>query len=174
MEHNFVAVEEIRIQDKKVTTLKELLRPQLRVVFVGINPTPKSVSRGHYYQGKLGKRFWNRLQTYGFTSYLPEGEEDEMAFSEGFGFADLVRKPTSSADDLSTEELHEGASDLLERLLNLGTPRPVIVFVFKKAFDYSATTLRNKGFQVYRMPGPYSKKADERKIMLDLRGRIAS
>ncbi len=169
-----MAVEEIGIRDKKVTTLKELLRPGLRVVFVGINPTPKSVSRGHYYQGKLGKRFWKQLQTYDFTSYLPEGEEDVIAFSEGYGFADLVRKPTSSADDLSTEELREGSSDLLERLLNLGTPRPVIVFVFKKAFDFSATTLQSKGFQVNRMPGPYSKKEDERKIMLDLRRRITN
>lgn len=94
--------------------------------------------------------------------------------SEGFGFADIVRRPTSSAEDLSTEELRDGADDLLERLLKLGLPRPVIVFVFKKAFDYSATALRNKGFQVYRMPGPYSKKEDERRILLALAERIAN
>lgn len=157
-------LEKILIQDKEIITLKELLQPKLRAVFVGINPTPKSVSIGHYYQGNHGKQFWKRLQTYGITVCLPEGREDETAFSERFGFSDLVRKPTVSAKDLSTEELRQGADELLKRLLNLGKPRPAVVFVYKTAFDYSAEALQRAGFQVYRMPGPYVKKEDERKI----------
>ncbi len=127
-------LEIIRIQDKETITLKELLRPRLRAVFVGINPTPKSVSAGHYYQGNHGKRFWKRLQKYGIVSSLPEGNEDETAFTEGFGFADLVRKPTESAKDLLTEELREGADEILNKLISLGKPRPAVVFVYKTAF----------------------------------------
>jgi len=56
-----MAVETIDLNGQSVETLKELLKPGLRAVFVGINPSPKSVKHGHYYQGKLGKRFWNRL-----------------------------------------------------------------------------------------------------------------
>ena len=163
-----MSLEKIRIQNKEIITPKELLRPNLRAVFVGINPTPKSVSVGHYYQGNHGKRFWKRLQTFGIVSSLPEGNEDETAFTEGFGFADLVRKPTESAKDLSTEEFREGADELLKRLVSLGKTRPAVVCVYKTVFDYSAEAIQQAGFQVYRMPGPYAKKEDERKIMLKL------
>ena len=50
-------IEAIEIQGKQIFTLKELLRPGLRAVFVGINPALISVDCGHYYQGRLGKRF---------------------------------------------------------------------------------------------------------------------
>jgi len=33
----------------------DLLRPSLRAVCVGINPAPKSVAAGHYYQRLFGK-----------------------------------------------------------------------------------------------------------------------
>jgi hypothetical protein len=39
-------------------TLEDLLRPGLRAVAVGMNPSPKSVAAGHYYQGKYGQTFF--------------------------------------------------------------------------------------------------------------------
>jgi len=44
-----MAVEEITLNGKKVETLKELLRPGLKAVFIGLNPSVKSVEKGHYY-----------------------------------------------------------------------------------------------------------------------------
>ena len=102
---NELAVETISEYGTTLVTLKELLRPDLRAVFVGINPAPVSVAAGHFYQGRLGKRFWTRLQRYGLLSDLPPDREDEAAFVQGFGFADLVRRPTASAKELSANEL---------------------------------------------------------------------
>ena len=166
--------ETITIKGEKVLTLKELLCPGLRAVFVGINPTPISVELGHYNQSKLGKRFWNRLQNYGFTSKLSEGKEDEAAYREGFGFADLVRRPTKSADVLTSDDLVKGTQDLVRRLAKLGEPRPAIVFVFKTAFDISSPTLRKAGFQIFRMPGPYAKREDVDQEMLALVNKIVA
>ena len=50
--------EPILIDGRLTETLPEYLRPGLRAVFVGLNPSPVSVAAGHYYQGKLGRRFW--------------------------------------------------------------------------------------------------------------------
>jgi hypothetical protein len=57
-------VEEIELSGQRIRTLKSLLRRGLKAVFVGLNPSPVSVNRGHYYQGKLGQRFWARLREY--------------------------------------------------------------------------------------------------------------
>jgi hypothetical protein len=52
-------VETITIDGKQIETLKELLRPGLRFVVVGLNPACRSVAAGHYYQGRLGQLFSN-------------------------------------------------------------------------------------------------------------------
>jgi hypothetical protein len=38
----------IMVGGREVETLKELLKPRLKAVFVGLNPSPKSVTAGHY------------------------------------------------------------------------------------------------------------------------------
>jgi hypothetical protein len=42
----------------RVETLADLMRPGLRAVCVGINPSPVSVAAGHYYQARLGQAFF--------------------------------------------------------------------------------------------------------------------
>jgi G:T/U-mismatch repair DNA glycosylase len=90
-------IEHVQIGGRRVTTLAELLRPGLRAVVVGINPSPVSVKVGHYYQGRYGKVLWKRLQAAGILHDLEPGAEDEGAFQQGFGFADVLREPTPNA-----------------------------------------------------------------------------
>ena len=52
-----MGTESIEIDGRQTETLRELIAPGLRAVFVGLNPSPVSVAQGHYYQGRLGKRF---------------------------------------------------------------------------------------------------------------------
>jgi hypothetical protein len=49
----------------------------LRAVFVGFNPSPLSVAKGHYYQGPHGRTLWGRLARYGILPNAPKGMEDE-------------------------------------------------------------------------------------------------
>ena len=71
-----------------MTTLKEFLGPSLKAVIVGINPSLISVRRGHYWQGKHGKQLWNLLRIWGIAKF-GDDREDEDAFEQGIGFADL-------------------------------------------------------------------------------------
>jgi G:T/U-mismatch repair DNA glycosylase len=100
-----MATETIVIDGKETKTLAELLRPGLRAIIVGINQSPVSVLAGHYYQGQLGKRLWRRLVEQGILENLPDGREDDAAFDQGIGFADVVRIPTARAAELKRHEI---------------------------------------------------------------------
>ena len=83
----------IKIDGVETVTLKELLIPGLRAVFVGINPSPISFAAGHYYQGRWGRRFWGRLQSAAIATELSMGREDDAALDQGLGFAAGVALP---------------------------------------------------------------------------------
>ena len=55
----------IEIDGRDVETLADLPPLRDRLLFVGLNPSPVSVSAGHYHQGRLGRSFWGRLMTAG-------------------------------------------------------------------------------------------------------------
>jgi double-stranded uracil-DNA glycosylase len=104
-------------------TLPDLLAPGLDVVFVGINPSPYSVARGHYFARKTN-RFWTALsrsrlgeparRALGVAALGPEHDAALLAF--GIGFTDLVKRPTSRAADLTPADFRTGAPGLRERL----------------------------------------------------------
>jgi 3-oxoacyl-[acyl-carrier protein] reductase len=149
-----MATEIILYNGQELLTLKELLRPGLKAVFVGVNPAPDSVKAGHYYQGKLGRRLWDRLQQFNILPALPLRAEDDAAFAEGYGFADIVRRPTKSAKDLTPQELRDGVDRLLNRLETLGD-RPRIIFTFATARDYASGALQERGYETFTMSSAY-------------------
>src|SRR6516162_4347075 len=96
-------------QGREVTlpeTLPDLLRDQLDVVFIGINPSLFSVAQGHYF-ARRSNRFWPCFS----RSILSEAarralgverlepEHDRVLPAHGFGFTDLVKRPTARASD---------------------------------------------------------------------------
>lgn len=147
--------ERLLINGQMIETLREHLVPGLRAVFVGLNPSPVSVKAGHYYQGRLGRLFWKRMRNHGIVPWDQVGAEDDFAVKLGFGFADLVRRPTPRGNGLTTREKAQGAADLIARMQRL-PDRPRIVFVFKEASDFAASGLEKAGFRTVRLPGPYA------------------
>lgn len=152
-----MATEHILINGQLTETLREHLVPGMRAVFVGLNPSLVSVKAGHYYQGQLGRRLWDRLREFGLVPWDEFGTEDDFAIKLGFGFADLVRRPTPRAACLTTVEKVQGAADLLTRLRSL-PDRPPIVFVYKEAWYFAGPGLEEVGFRTLRLPGPYAPK----------------
>ena len=157
--------ERIRINGTRVLTLKELLRPGLRAIFVGCNPSPRSVGIGHYYQGRHGIRFWSRLREFHITGLLPAGCQDIHAFEQGYGFADLVRRPTASARELTRAEMVAGVDGLIARLNRIGD-RPIIVFTYAKPWNLARDRLEQMGYCVLKMPAPY---APQNKVRAEMR-----
>ena len=166
-----MATEEIIWNGEKIVTLKELLKPGLRVVFVGINPSPISVRAGHYLQGKLGQRFWDRLRQIGVLPVRSRSKEDDVAFKHGYGFADLVRRPTARAKDLSPVELRNAVPNLISRL-EMVRNRPTIIFVFAICDRRLRSELEPLGYRCLRMPGPYQKKEKANTALKQLKAEL--
>ncbi len=102
----------------------DLLRPGLRLVFCGYNPSLTSGRSGHHY-AHPGNRFWRVLHVAGITGRLYGPEEDEELLDAcGIGFTNLCPRPTCRADELTREEIRAGAEELRAKLERL-RPRAV-------------------------------------------------
>ena len=101
----------------------DLLRPGLKLVFCGYNPSLASERSGHHY-AHAGNRFWRVLFASGITTRLYKPEEDELLLAVGIGFTNLVPRPTRRADELTREEIRAGALDLHAKLERF---RPAVV-----------------------------------------------
>ncbi len=163
---------------KSVETLEDLLRPGLRAVCIGINPAPTSVTRGHYYQGRLGQRFYERLRRAGI---LPHGRswEDDLAFEAGLGFTDIVKRPTARASEVRTDEFSHGR-DALKTKIEAVSPK-LLIFTFKKAAEVLCGPFFGNGLLASRtfggatmfvMPGPYAPGAEVAQRLRELGGLV--
>jgi len=109
--------------DPTEPTLPDLLAQNLSVLFVGINPSTFSVSRGHYF-ARPGNRFWPCFSrsilsaavrhALGVAALQPE--HDTALPAHGFGFTDVVKRPTPRASDLDPGEFTPGVADLVRKL----------------------------------------------------------
>jgi double-stranded uracil-DNA glycosylase len=160
-----------------VETLEDLLRAGLRAVCVGINPALTSVAAGHYYQGRLGQQFFERLRTVGLLPRAP-GWEDDLAFANGIGFTDVVKRPTASAAELSAEDFAHGRP-LLEAKLAETRPK-LVLFSFKATAEVLFGRFEGNGFverelagaDVFVMPGPYARGDHVAKRLNELRAWV--
>ena len=100
--------------------LPDVLGPDLRVLFVGINPSIRSAERGHHF-ARPGNRFWPTLHAAGFTPRVLSPDEDGALPALGLGITNVVDRPTRAAAELSDAELHEGFARL-GRLVARWTP----------------------------------------------------
>ncbi len=101
----------------------DLLRPGLKLVFCGYNPSLRSGQSGHHY-AHPGNRFWRVLFAAGITDRLYTPVEDECLLELGIGFTNLVARPTRRADELEPAEIRAGAAGLADKLARL-KPRAV-------------------------------------------------
>ncbi|MDA0180855.1 G/U mismatch-specific DNA glycosylase [Solirubrobacter phytolaccae] len=105
--------------------LPPIVGPDLRVLFVGINPGLRSAEVGHNF-ARPGNRFWGALHASGFTPRILEPEEDGTLPDYGLGITNIAPRPTRAAAELSADELREGAATL-ERLVARITPKLVAI-----------------------------------------------
>lgn len=92
-------------------TVPDVIAPDLRVLFCGINPGLYSGATGYHF-ARPGNRFWPTLYAAGFTDRLlaPSEEHDLLTF--GYGITNLVARATATAAELSPEELAAGGKRL--------------------------------------------------------------
>jgi double-stranded uracil-DNA glycosylase len=101
----------------------DLIGPDLRVLFCGINPGLYSAAIGHHF-GRPGNRFWPALHAGGFTPRLFTPFEERDLLLLGYGITNIAARGTARADELTDDELRQGAM-LLERKVRRYRPRMV-------------------------------------------------
>ena len=87
------------------------MRPNLRILFCGINPSIYSAAVGHHF-ARPGNRFWPTLHNAGFTPRLLKPSEDAELLTFGYGITNLVARATVAAAELSADELAQGGQQL--------------------------------------------------------------
>lgn len=110
-------------EGERIRTLPDLLGPELRILFVGYNPSVRSARLGHYYAGR-NNRFWELLAAGGLTPRRLAYTEDALLPGLGIGITDLVKRPTRAAHDVTAAEFRAGAARV-RRLVE--TLRPSVV-----------------------------------------------
>lgn len=116
-------------------TLRDRIRPGVRVLFVGINPGVRSALTGHHFAG-FSNRFWKLLHASGLAPE-PIGFEDDGRLPEwGYGITNIVPRATPGMDTLEKEEFVDGRVRLRRKVLR-HRPRVVVavgVTVFRAMF----------------------------------------
>lgn len=95
--------------------IPDLLRPGLKVVFCGYNPSLTSGETGYHYAFP-GNRFWRLLEAAGITDRRYSPDEDADLLALGIGFTNIVARPTRRADELTRDEIRAGATLLREKI----------------------------------------------------------
>jgi TDG/mug DNA glycosylase family protein len=109
----------------------DVLGPNLRVVFCGINPGHASAAAGAHFANPRND-FWRLLHAAGFTPRLFEPQEQHDLLALGIGLTNAARRTTRGSSDLRAAD-YAGAPERLEALAEGFAPR-VIAFVGKAAY----------------------------------------
>jgi len=130
------------IQAASGTTVPDILAPNLRVLFCGINPSLYSAAVQHHF-ARPGNRFWKTLHAAGFTDRLLSPAEDQELLKFGYGLTNIVDRATARADELTAEELISGHIALAAKIQQY---RPTVLAVlgisaYRTAFQHPKATL---------------------------------
>ncbi|WP_309082352.1 mismatch-specific DNA-glycosylase [Zhihengliuella sp.] len=139
------------------TEVPDLLPEDLRLLLVGINPSLWTAATGAPF-AHPGNRFYPALHAAGITAYRIDASAGYSTadvtelLGRGIGITNLSRRATARADELSPEELRDGA-DRLDALVAERRPSVVAmlgVTAYRVAFRTPRATT---GKQEERWPG---------------------
>ncbi|WP_439594147.1 mismatch-specific DNA-glycosylase [Microbacterium sp.] len=148
-------------------TIPEFMPRHPRLVFVGINPGLWTAATGVPF-ARPGNRFYPALVEAGIVPRLPviDGggmpEPDRrMFFDAGIGITSIVLRATARADDLTRDELREGARRLAGEIERLRPKAVAIVGVtaYREGFDRPKARVGRQpeslgGAELWVLPNP--------------------
>ena len=123
-------------------TVRDVIAPNLRVLFCGINPGLYTAAVGHHF-ARPGNRFWPALFAAGFTDRLLSAFDERELLKSGYGITNVVARATASADQLAKEEIVAGGELLKPKVLRY---RPKVLAVlgvgaYRLAFNQPKATI---------------------------------
>jgi TDG/mug DNA glycosylase family protein len=140
--------------------LPDVVAAGLDVLFCGINPGLYSAATGCHF-ARPGNRFWPALHRGGFTPRQLRPDEQDELLAFGLGLTNIVRRATARADELTGDELRDGALRLTE-LVAEHQPRVLAVVgitSYRTAFQKPAAVIgaqddRIGSTRVWVLPNP--------------------
>jgi TDG/mug DNA glycosylase family protein len=116
----------------ELAAISDHLAKDLKILFVGYNPSIRSGETGHHYANP-SNRFYRILHQSGITPRLYKPQEDGDLLQIGYGFTNIVARPSLTAAEITADEYKEGRRILKEKI---GTYRPkVVCFVGKGVYE---------------------------------------
>jgi TDG/mug DNA glycosylase family protein len=95
--------------------LADLIAPDLRILFCGINPGLVSAETGHHF-ARPGNRFWPALHLAGFTPRQFRPDEQAELLGLRLGITNVVDRPSAKADELTKAEFLAGGQNLVRKV----------------------------------------------------------
>ena len=130
--------------DATPSDVPDVLAPDLRIVFVGINPGRVSAAaRAHFANPRTD--FWRLLHATRLTSRLYEPHEQFSLLEEGIGVTNAAYRTTPGSGDLRRADF-AGSAARLERIARELRPR-WLAFVGKEAYRGAFGTRPDLGLQ---------------------------
>jgi TDG/mug DNA glycosylase family protein len=164
-------------------TVPDLLGPDVRLLFVGINPGLLTAAvQAHF--ARRGNRFYPALYRAGITDRLIDAsrgyldEDRQHLLARGVGITNLVPVATARADELTPEQIRAGGPRLA-RVVEQCRPHVVAVLgitAYRVAFDLPAAVQGEqpdglRGARLWVLPNPSGLNAHAR--LEDLAARFA-
>ena len=130
-------------------TVRDVIAPDLRVLFCGINPGLYTAAVGHHF-ARPGNRFWPALYAGGFTERQLSPFDERELLKSGYGITNVVQRTTASADQLTKEEIVAGGERLRAKVLRF---RPGVLAVlgvgaFRTAFNKPKANIGRQDDQI--------------------------
>ena len=116
-------------------TVPDVIGPDLRVLFCGINPGLYTAAVGHHF-ARPGNRFWPALHRSGFTDSLLSPFEERRLLQLQIGITNVVARATAAAAELTKEDFIKGGGRLRAKVRRY-RPRVVAVLgvgAYREAF----------------------------------------
>lgn len=140
--------------------VRDILAPDLAVVFCGINPGATAAAAGHNFSSH-SNRFWRAIHLAGFTPQLLPAQQEERLLDYGCGLTAVVARPTRGAADLSRAELIAAADPFRARMERyapraiafLGKPAYAAI-VARRDLSWGAQAETFAGARVWLLPNP--------------------
>lgn len=98
-----------------MNSIPDHLAHELSILFVGYNPSLKSGETGHHYANPRN-RFWHIIYRAELTPRLYRAEEDVDLLELGYGFTNIVARPTRTAAEITAEEYAQGRDELRHKI----------------------------------------------------------
>jgi TDG/mug DNA glycosylase family protein len=95
--------------------VRDIIGPDLAILFIGFNPGARSAITGHHFAGH-SNRFWKLLAAAGITPRQFKAEEDDDLLCLGLGITNIVARPTRAAAEITAEEYRLGRGELRKKL----------------------------------------------------------